>query len=112
MKRSDTDDFVAEDIRNRYSHEEGESGTGRRKVMGYCLRNLLYILRVYIWSRRSSSLQKQLWYHDAVLFPPAALFIRICSKRQIYSEWKGTNDLDDELSSSIKKKNKKTEEQE
>jgi hypothetical protein len=24
MKRSDTDDFVAEDIRNRYSHGEGE----------------------------------------------------------------------------------------
>ena len=45
---------------------EGESGKGRRKVMEYCLRNLLYFLRVYLWAAGVPP-WKQLWYHDAVL---------------------------------------------
>ena len=50
----------------------GESGTGRRKVMEYCLRNLLYFLRVYI--RAAGAAQKQLWYHDAVLVSSCGFF--------------------------------------
>jgi hypothetical protein len=53
---------------------EGER-SDRRKVMEYYPRNLLYFLCVSYMSGRSS--QKQLWYHDAVLFPPAALSLSV-----------------------------------